>query len=93
MANYSLAEQETVLTFDNESKEWKIYSGVPKHINKLKKLGAVLDILEGTEEKPTAVKATLQDKQISFRNIIQQSAEQKKEKSDRMKKMRQEGKL
>lgn len=60
---YSYDEQETTLVYDGLTKEWYVYSSVPKHIRKLKEL-TELNVLEYDADgtTPISVKATLADK-------------------------------
>lgn len=37
--NVHTEERETCCTFDYATKQWKVWSNIPKHINKMKKLG------------------------------------------------------
>lgn len=91
MSVYSTKEQETVLTFDNETKEWNAYSCVPKHIRKLlERVGEenVTVIESDNDDKPLAVKCTLEDKQVSMKKVRQYSEDQKREMAERMKAVR-----
>ncbi|MBH0156166.1 hypothetical protein IHV10_07300 [Fictibacillus sp. 5RED26] len=36
MAYYSIEEQETVIRYDSITKQWDIYTTIPKHIKRLK---------------------------------------------------------
>ncbi|KFM99961.1 hypothetical protein D0U04_13625 [Bacillus clarus] len=92
MTTYSTKEQETVLTFDNETKEWSAYSCVPKHIRKLVEIIGeenVSVIEKDNEEKPLAVKYTLGEKQISMRKLRQYSENQKREMAERTRAVRE----
>jgi prolyl-tRNA editing enzyme YbaK/EbsC (Cys-tRNA(Pro) deacylase) len=90
MTLYSTKEQETVLTFDNETKEWSAYSCVPKHIRKLVDLlGAEnVTVIEKDGDSILAVKCTLQEKQVSMKKLRQYSEEQKREMAERMRAVR-----
>ncbi|PHD57710.1 hypothetical protein [Bacillus wiedmannii] len=91
MSLYSTKEQETVLTFDNEKKEWSAYSCVPKHIRKLVALVGeenVIVIENDEEGKPLAVKCTLEEKQVSMKKVRQYSEDQKRRMAERMRAVR-----
>lgn len=82
MTAYSTKEQETVLAYDNETKEWSAYSCVPKHIRKLVALVGeenVTFIESDDEGKPLAVRCTLDEKQVSMKKVRQYSEGQKRE--------------
>ncbi|MCZ6943744.1 hypothetical protein EJ131_25180 [Bacillus mycoides] len=84
---YSMKEQETVLTYDNETKEWNAYSCVPKHIRKLVEIVGeehVTVIESDCEGKPLAAKCTLEEKQVSMKKVRQYSEDQKREMAERM---------
>ena len=92
MTAYSTKEQETVLAYDNETKEWSAYSCVPKHIRKLVELVGeenVTVIESDNEGNSLAVKCTLQEKQISMRKLRQYSEDQKREMAERMRAVRE----
>ncbi|PGA34022.1 hypothetical protein [Bacillus wiedmannii] len=89
---YSTKEQETVLTFDNETKEWNAYSCVPKHIRKLVEIVGeenVTVIESDNEGKPQAVKCTLQEKNVSMKRLRTYSEDQKREMAERMRSVRE----
>lgn len=91
MSVYSTKEQETVLTYDNETKEWSAYSCVPKHIRKLVALVGeenVTVIESDDEDKPLAVKCTLQEKNVSMKRLRTYSENQKREMAERMRAVR-----
>ncbi|MDP1457920.1 hypothetical protein Q8G37_15850 [Bacillus wiedmannii] len=91
MTLYSTKEQETVLTFDNETKEWSAYSCVPKHIRKLVALVGeenVTVIESDDEDKPLAVKCTLQEKNVSMKRLRTYSENQKRDMAERMRAVR-----
>ncbi|MCU4813981.1 hypothetical protein FC679_15125 [Bacillus cereus] len=91
MSLYSTKEQETVLTYDNETKEWNAYSCVPKHIRKLVALVGeenVTVIESDDEDKPLAVKCTLQEKNVSMKRLRTYSENQKREMAERMRAVR-----
>ncbi|PFS79570.1 hypothetical protein [Bacillus cereus] len=94
MCVYSIKEQETVLTFDNETKEWSAYSCVPKHIRKLLEIVGeenvtVIESENGNENKPLAVRCTLEEKQVSMRKLRQYSEDQKRKMAERMREVRE----
>ncbi|MEM5645589.1 hypothetical protein [Bacillus cereus group sp. BfR-BA-01422] len=91
MTLYSTKEQETVLTFDNETKEWNAYSCVPKHIRKLVALVGEenVTVIEKDGVAILAVKCTLQEKQVSMKKIRQYSEDQKREMAERMRAVRE----
>lgn len=91
MTLYSTKEQETVLTFDNETKEWNAYSCVPKHIRKLVALVGEenVTVIEKDGDAILAVKCTLQEKQVSMKKIRQYSEDQKREMAERMRAVRE----
>ncbi|PEE49744.1 hypothetical protein [Bacillus cereus] len=94
MCVYSIKEQETVLTFDNETKEWNAYSCVPKHIRKLLEIVGeenvtVIESENGNENKPLAVRCTLEEKQVSMRKLRQYSEDQKRKMAERMREVRE----
>ncbi|PEU21330.1 hypothetical protein CN526_26985 [Bacillus wiedmannii] len=92
MSLYSTKEQETVLTFDNETKEWSAYSCVPKHIRKLVEIVGEenVTVIESDDEgKPLAVKCTLQEKNVSMKRLRTYSEDQKREMAERMRSVRE----
>ncbi|EOQ07801.1 hypothetical protein [Bacillus cereus] len=92
MSLYSTKEQETVLTYDNETKEWSAYSCVPKHIRKLLEIAGeenVTVIESDNDDKPLAVKCTLEEKQVSMRKLRQYSEDQKRRMAERMRAVRE----
>ncbi|PFD95715.1 hypothetical protein COE15_19570 [Bacillus cereus] len=91
MIAYSTKEQETVLNFDNETKEWSAYSCVPKHIRKLVELVGEenVTVIESDDDgKPLAVKCTLQEKNVSMKRLRTYSEDQKREMAERMRAVR-----
>jgi prolyl-tRNA editing enzyme YbaK/EbsC (Cys-tRNA(Pro) deacylase) len=90
MTAYPTKEQETVLTFDNETKEWSAYSCVPKHIRKLVEIvGAEnVTVIEKDDDSILAVKCTLQEKQVSMKKVRQYSEDQKRKMAERMRAVR-----
>ncbi|RWQ72515.1 hypothetical protein [Bacillus cereus] len=91
MSLYSVKEQETVLTFDNETKEWSAYSCVPKHIRKLVALVGeenVTVIESDNNGNSLAVRCTLQEKNVSMKRLRTYSEDQKREMAERMRAVR-----
>lgn len=90
MSLYSTKEQETVLTYDNETKEWSAYSCVPKHIRKLVEIVGEenVTVIESDGENMLAVKCTLQEKNISMKRLRTYSEDQKREMAERMRAVR-----
>lgn len=90
---YTLEERETVLVYDDITKNWKVYSNVPKHIRKFSKL-CELDVLDGTIDKPIAIECTLQQKNITFRKPVEYTEEERSEKArvfkERMEKVKKD---
>ncbi|MGG0219203.1 hypothetical protein ABEZ32_24075 [Bacillus mycoides] len=84
---YSREEQETTLVFDNSTKEWMIYSTIPKHIRKLSNL-CELQTLEEEDGQLIAVKGVLQEKQVSMKQIRVMSDEQRQQAAERLAKVR-----
>lgn len=92
MSLYSTKEQETVLTFDNETKEWSAYSCVPKHIRKLVEIVGEenVTVIEcDNDSNPLAVKCTLQEKNVSMKRLRTYSEDQKREMAERMRAVRE----
>lgn len=84
---YSKAEQETVLVFDNESREWKAYTAVPKHIRKLMELGGEIQIMESGEEgTPIAIQCILSEKNVTLRKERLLTEEQRQRIAERIRK-------
>lgn len=84
---YSRDEQETTLVFDNSTKEWMVYSTVPKHIRKLSNL-CELQTLEEEDGQLIAVKGVLQEKQVSMKQVRVMSEEQRQKAAERLAKIR-----
>lgn len=80
---FTTEEKETHLTYDYEFKEWIVYSNVPEHITKLLKLKSHnLDVSTVNETGTiTSITGKLEPKQVSFRNIIELTEEQKEKRS------------
>ncbi|MRD36466.1 hypothetical protein GH882_10930 [Bacillus thuringiensis] len=91
MSLYSVKEQETVLTFDNETKEWSAYSCVPKHIRKLVALVGEenVTVIESDDGNILAVKCTLQEKNVSIKRLRTYSEDQKRKMAERMRAVRE----
>ena len=85
---YSRDEQETTLVYDGLTREWYVYSTVPKHIRKLNEL-TELNVLEYEEDgiTPKAVRGTLTEKQVSMKKERVLSDEQRAIASDRLRKL------
>ncbi|KAB7657630.1 MULTISPECIES: hypothetical protein [Bacillus] len=91
MGVYSTKEQETVLTFDNETKEWSAYSCVPKHIRKLLEIVGEenVTVIESDDGNILAVKCTLQEKNVSIKRLRTYSEDQKRKMAERMRAVRE----
>ncbi|WP_088322567.1 hypothetical protein [Bacillus cereus] len=91
MGVYSTKEQETVLTFDNETKEWSAYSCVPKHIRKLLEIVGEenVTVIESDDGNILAVKCTLQEKNVSIKRLRTYSEDQKRKMAERMRAIRE----
>ncbi|MCR8938728.1 hypothetical protein O0555_15450 [Brevibacillus laterosporus] len=62
---YPRSEQETVLTYEYETRQWLAYSCVPAHIRKLTAIGRNVTILDRDESgDPSAIRAELSTKQV-----------------------------
>ncbi|MBJ8113491.1 hypothetical protein JDS99_28485 [Bacillus cereus group sp. N6] len=88
MSRYSYEEQETILVFNNSTKDWTVYSCVPKHIRKLADL-CELQTIEEENGQPIAVKGLLKEKQVSMKNLRVLSDEQKRLAAERLAKSRE----
>lgn len=77
-------EKETSCTYDYETKQWNVYSSVPAHINKLTKLKKPY-WTEKEEGRVIAAKWKLEEKNISFRALVELSDERRAEMSERAK--------
>jgi len=84
---YPREEQETTLVFDNSTKEWMVYSTVPKHIRKLSNL-CELQTLEEEDRQPIAVKGVLKEKQVGMKQVRVMSEEQRQKAAERLAKIR-----
>lgn len=91
---YSYDEQETTLVYGGVTKEWYVYSSVPKHIRKLKEL-TVLNVLETEADgvTPISVKATLTEKQVSMKKERVYTDEQRQVLSERGRKLGEKRRL
>ncbi len=80
---FTSEEKETHLTYDYEAKEWIVYSNVPEHMTKLLKLKSHnLQVVNVNETGAiTSIAGKLEPKQVSFRNIIALTDEQKEKRS------------
>lgn len=78
---YAEEEKETNLNFDYKEQVWRVWTSVPTHITKLLKLKDNNFKVDSVTEMGTitSIKGTLLPKQISFRNIIEFSEEQREE--------------
>ncbi|PEQ33398.1 hypothetical protein CN467_22055 [Bacillus cereus] len=85
---YPREEQETTLVFDNSTKEWMVYSTVPKHIRKLSNL-CELQTLEEEDGQSIAVKGVLQEKQVSMKQVRVMSEERRQQAAERLAKARE----
>lgn len=81
--SFAAEEKETHLTFDYEKQEWIVYSNVSNHITRLLKLkNHNLEVLTVNETGTiTSIAGKLEAKQVSFRNIIELTEEQKEKRS------------
>lgn len=80
---FAFEEQETVLRYDLLEKRWYVFSRVPKHIRRMQKLGFDIEVLAETEAgTPLEAKGFGQEKQISFRKIMELTEEQLQQKSE-----------
>ncbi|PGZ96965.1 hypothetical protein COE51_16485 [Bacillus pseudomycoides] len=84
---FSREEQETVLVFNNAEGTWDAYSCVPKHIRKLLEIADDVKIIEQEDDRPTAIRCTLTEKQVSMKKERIMSEEAKEKLSERMKKL------
>ncbi|CAH0259537.1 hypothetical protein SRABI96_03385 [Peribacillus sp. Bi96] len=84
---YSRDEQETSLFFDNSTREWTVYSTVPKHIRKLSNL-TELFVIESEDDRPIAVKGILTEKQVSMKKERVYTDEQKERAAERLSRAR-----
>lgn len=80
---YSTEEKETHLNFNYENKVWEVWTSVPNHITRLLKLKNHNFEVDSVTETGTitAIKGALSFKQVSFRNIIELTEEQREAKA------------
>ena len=74
VATFYSEEKETNLDYSHSDNLWYVYTNVSKYITKLLKLKTVLEIKVLTVNENgtiTSMSAVLDDKQISFRNIVE----------------------
>lgn len=81
-------EQETVLVFNNQNKEWDVYSCVPKHIRRIMELTEEVEVLDSESNRPIAIRGKLNEKQVSMRKQRKMSEEQRKKAAERLAKAR-----
>lgn len=83
--SYSEDEKETTLRYDYKNKVWEVETSVPTHITRLLKLknNNFQVVTVNSNGTITSIKGTLNRKQISFRNIIELSEEQREKKRNR----------
>ncbi|WWU65269.1 hypothetical protein QJR26_02610 [Clostridium baratii] len=93
--SYSESERETTLRYDYKNKVWEVETSVPSHITKLLKLKDNNFVVDTVTESGTitSIRGTLEQKQISFRNVKETSRELSEEERevlrDRIKKARE----
>ena len=78
VASFYSEEKETNLNYSYADNLWYAYTNVSKYITKLLKLKTVLEIKVLTVNENgtiTSMSAVLADKQISFRNIVENKEE------------------
>lgn len=76
---YSEEEKETILRYDYKNKVWEVWTSVPSHITRILKLkdnNFDVDTVTDTGSI-TAIKGTLNQKQISFRNELSEEQREK----------------
>lgn len=81
---YSEDEKETILRYDYKNKVWEAWTSVPSHITRILKLkdnNFDVDTVTDTGSI-TAIKGTLDQKQISFRNVKEISRELSEEQKE-----------
>lgn len=84
---YPAEEKETILNYDYSKGQWTVWTSVPSHITKLLKLNSGEFEVDSVTDSGTitAIKGTIDKKQISFRNIIELTEEQKQIRRERAK--------
>ena len=75
--NFDNAEKETVIRYDSLVDKWYLYSNVSKHITKALKVTRDKVIVDTVAKGGTitSIRIILKDKQISFRNIVENKGE------------------
>ncbi|MFD6209704.1 hypothetical protein [Peribacillus sp. NPDC060253] len=73
--------------FDNSTREWTVYSTVPKHIRKLSNLTEIF-VIESEDDRPIAVKGILTEKQVSMKKERVYTDEQKERAAERLSRAR-----
>ncbi|MCR8982291.1 hypothetical protein [Brevibacillus laterosporus] len=82
---YPRSEQETVLTYEYETRQWLAYSCVPAHIRKLTDIGRNVTILDRDESgEPSAIRAELSSKQVRMMAERVMTEEQRVAAADRL---------
>lgn len=66
MATYSIHETETIIGITYDEKMWDVYTSIPRHVNKFRKLAAKYGA-EVTEIHEGGIRVKLPMKAISFR--------------------------
>lgn len=78
---YPNEEKETTCVYDYELDEWNIYTCVPKHLTKLRKIAAPY-WQEEEGGRVIAAKWKLKEKQVRFANEVNLSDEQRAERAE-----------
>lgn len=88
---YAKEEKETNCVYLYLEGYWMVETSVPTHITKILKLNnvKVKEVCVTTTGTITSIKAELNAKQISFRNLSELSEEQKQKRSETMKQTRE----
>jgi len=81
---YPRDEQETTLVYEAVTNEWMVYSTVPRHISRLKKITQVTELEHDDNGRIKAVKAKLSAKQVSMVSERVLTKQQKEEAQRRM---------
>ncbi|QDX93574.1 hypothetical protein EEL30_15490 [Brevibacillus laterosporus] len=82
---YPRSEQETVLTYEYETRKWIAYSCVPTHIRKLTEIGRNVTVLDRDESgDPSAIRAELSPKQVRMVAERVMTEEQRAAAADRL---------
>lgn len=97
--NITAEERETVCTYDYETKLWTVYTCVPTHLTKLTKINGKPDWFDLSDDGEDRIIAgrwdNLKQSQVGFRQESKGrnlTDEQRKELSERMKKVKQQQK-